>query len=458
MENEIKLKMMIIKTDKTEIIKNDIGLIYKEVDQKKILRTSDEMNFFEFQNIISCDGVIFLYIQVKGATISLLFQDKEDCSKLNQWLIVKIKYNKTNDVSEKLIEESFSVELRKNPDIGFDSKEFLKKEILKLINDYTNGLFYYAPYTMVCQSSGFGKSRACLSLKDEFYIVYCCLRDVSSTGYPKQSALASYLLQTNNYQIKFKCYFNFFIDILNEKSNDLSCIDFFEAYGKQENSKSLRMSNLINEKLLQSNENMSLSEYSGTKPLIFIFDEASIMLSDSYYTMRSVLTDLKTNIFVLFLDTFSNLSLFMPATYRDPSQRISRQEKKVFEPIYLLPNWDVFKNESRIKNIYDTILFKNICSFGRVLWGSWFYTKHNSNNQYESISDVELLKLAIEKLIFGKSETEPFDQNDCLAILSCRIGVIKPKLMSTSQILVAKNMAVCTFVDIEKNIFEIDYP
>lgn len=48
-------------------------------------------------------------------------------------------------------------------------------------------------------------------------------------------------------------------------------------------------------------------------------------------------------------------------------------------------------------------------------------------------------------------------ENECLAVLSCRIGTIKMKRVSTTQDLVAKNMAICTNVDCDNDSFQIEY-
>ncbi|RMZ97042.1 G2 mitotic-specific cyclin cdc13 [Brachionus plicatilis] len=128
----------------------------------------------------------------------------------------------------------------------------------------------------------------------------------------------------------------------------------------------------------------------------------------------------------------------------------------VFQPIYLLPNWDIFLKSA--KNISETVTFDYICSLGRVLWGSWIYTRNNSHEKFKSIDYSELYSAIASKLIGGEHLNKVLSIADCLAILSSRIGIVKPKLISTCQKLVAKNMAVCTYVDTETGRFEIDYP
>lgn len=51
-------------------------------------------------------------------------------------------------------------------------------------------------FTTVCQSSGFGKSKACQNLSKKTYVVFCCLRyENSDSAYPKRSYLAKKLTQ-----------------------------------------------------------------------------------------------------------------------------------------------------------------------------------------------------------------------------------------------------------------------
>ena len=75
------------------------------------------------------------------------------------------------------IENAFKCELKKPAYSNLNSKDYLKLIINNYLKENENVDTYHGPYSVICQSSGFGKSRACLSLKDDFYIVYICLRD-----------------------------------------------------------------------------------------------------------------------------------------------------------------------------------------------------------------------------------------------------------------------------------------
>ena len=248
----------------------------------------------------------------------------------------------------------------------------------------------------------------------------------------------------NNY----KSYFNLFVDLLNVEEKTIGCRVFFETYKQFKNK---QLVDLMNGKLKQSNSYTQLSDYNGEKPLIFVFDESSSLLKSNndresnYFILRRLLCEIQGKVFVLFTDTFTNLSEYIPIK--------SQNHKKVFEPIYLLPTWDLFADYESIKTIKDTTKFENVGQFGRVLWGSLIDTKRNSKGKFKKIKDSELFELVVTKLVGGKNfEKDKIDKNDHIAILSTRLGAVKPsESVSTSHNLVAKNMAVCTYFNINEN-------
>lgn len=322
-------------------------------------------------------------------------------------------------------------------------------------------------YLLLCVNlwfCGFGKTRACEALVDEnFYVVYCCLRKKLSTGFPPLSSLADFLqpIQSDEEILiqKFKSYLNSFIEIVS--SEKIGCRDFFEKYSN--NNKEILV-NLVESKLKLTKKNTQLSVYLGSEPLIFIFDESSSLLDSnstnesSYFILRRVLSQLEGNVFVLFLDTFTNLSEYHPQKTADPSARIVTSQKILFEPIYLLPNWDLFADYNSAQNMNDTVTIENLCRFGRVLWGSLMHTKQHSNGKFACISNDKIYELAISKILGGREwNITKLNDDECLAVASFRIGTIKPRRISTRQDLVAKNMALCTDVSINNDYFEIEY-
>ncbi|CAG8710337.1 6407_t:CDS:2, partial [Funneliformis mosseae] len=88
-------------------------------------------------------------------------------------------------------------------------KNAFKNTLIKPREDYVDVFFrhleqcaniwtpqqFYAPYTSLIQASGTGKSRLLreLAFEKDVFVVYICLRDSESRGYPKRSIIADVL-------------------------------------------------------------------------------------------------------------------------------------------------------------------------------------------------------------------------------------------------------------------------
>lgn len=306
---------------------------------------------------------------------NFLYKKIKDLQKCVEWL------QEENEKKPKTIEEKLIEQLIID---SFEKTATLENRILKIKpEDYifskieyywNNKLKVYGNFTTVCQSSGFGKSRACQNLSKKTYVVYCCLRPQKSyTGYPKRSYLADKLTQvyddeylTRQHFIK---YFNMFVHFLN-LNKSFSYQEFYKKFsnGYDGHSPYVQHKSLkyeINKLELDCPNTDKLIDYQNNEPLIFVFDEASSLLQPNpdikqkyqklkpnYFIMRSLLSELNPDkkVFVLFLDTFSSLSSFMPNKWHDPSKRAS--ESLLIEPIYLLPNWDVYTNTESIQMMH----------------------------------------------------------------------------------------------------------
>ncbi|CAF1119065.1 unnamed protein product, partial [Brachionus calyciflorus] len=351
-------------------------------------------------------------------------------------------------------------------ELHWDSPTYLKEQLIDIMmNDDWYGK-YRGPYAVMEQSNGFGKSRACQGLIEQgFYVVYCCLCEDADYEYPRRSCLADRFFNHSNLEQFYTCYFNAFIDLLN--TTEISSMDFYEKYSERLDGKdSPIVRKLVESKLEDFSNNQNISLYKGSRPLIFIFDEASSLLrvnpnyqnTTTYFDiMRYILPQLRGNIFVLFVNMFTISSNFDEKRDPDPSGRIAYLPLKEMEPIYLLPNWNVYEDEVVIEKIADSVKIENICMYGRPFWGSLVITKIRNREKYSSVAYKALFDLAIHKLTCGKM-TESLNSNDILAVLGCRLGVIQPKSISRRQELVANNMAVCVYVKNSEYLFDIVYP
>ncbi|RNA22315.1 hypothetical protein BpHYR1_034583 [Brachionus plicatilis] len=330
------------------------------------------------------------------------FELVENLHKCVEWL------TQSSTPEDKLISQLFIDSFERFVTLE-NSKLKIKPEdyIFSKIETYwKNNSVIYGFFTTLCQSSGFGKSKACQNLSKKAFVVFCCLRSLNSdTGYPRRSYLADKLTQVypseNLTRQNFTNYFNMFVHFLNQNES-ISYKEFFEKFS---------------------------NGFDGSSP----FDQHQSHINQE----------------------LNNLELNCPQT----NKLIYYQSNKpLIFPIYLLPNWDVHTNIESIRTPQDSLLFENICSFGRPLWGSLCKTKL-SDKKYDQIGLRQLTSLVMKKLVGDSSKTlDQLTDNDALAILSCRLGEIRPLLTSTAQNLIAKNMAVCTYANYEENFFKIEYP
>ena len=89
---------------------------------------------------------------------------------------------------------------------------------------------YYSPYTSMVQVSMSGKTSILMKLGSEgsFFVVYCCLRQLTSSGYPPRSRIATKLLQNDSTWV-FVTYFIACLHYLAEHT-DLSPARFTEMF------------------------------------------------------------------------------------------------------------------------------------------------------------------------------------------------------------------------------------
>ncbi|CAF1049329.1 unnamed protein product [Brachionus calyciflorus] len=363
---------------------------------------------------------------------------------------------------EELLKDSLSKNFKTNLQLELNPSKYLKEQLVEMMKSWNYK--YRGPYAVLEQSNGFGKTKACLGLVDEeCYVVYCNLGDKKSMGYPKRSSIADKFIFDWCSESYYNRYFNAFIDLLN--TTEISCLDFFEKYNELDGHYSKTVEDLVEYQIRNSEYDRSISFYKGIKPLIFVFDEASYLLkvndfrgSKTHFdVLRNTLSKLSNNIFVLFVNMFTISSNFNTKRDLDPSARNAYSSLYELEPIYLLPNWDLYADQVKIEKIDDSVKFENICMYGRPLWGSLLQTWLNSGNKYNSLSYKEWNNLALNGLTGGKM-TESLNSNDILAVVGCRLGVIQPKSISRRQELVANNMAVCVYVKNSEYLFDIVYP
>jgi hypothetical protein len=208
-----------------------------------------------------------------------------------------------------LIEHAFKKDLRKKSCIGLDAGKFLIDEIHEIKRTGGLNFWKYGQFTNICQSDGFGKTKACCSLVNQnCYLVYCSLRDKNSLGYPKRSCLADLFLEEDTpeqLKKKFIAYQNAFIEILNGKEESIQCDEFFKTYEQREDNFFVR--DVVLKKIQEAKDNDMLYDYINRRWLIFVFDDLAAFFRSrstetNFHILRSVLDNGNSKVFTIFVD------------------------------------------------------------------------------------------------------------------------------------------------------------
>lgn len=69
---------------------------------------------------------------------------------------------------------------------------YIEKLLESLTDDQNDETF--SPYTIVAQSSGYGKSRTLDLLSENYFVVYTCLKQMHLTSFPRATRIGSWLM------------------------------------------------------------------------------------------------------------------------------------------------------------------------------------------------------------------------------------------------------------------------
>lgn len=84
-----------------------------------------------------------------------------------------------------------------------------------------------SPYTIIVQSSGYGKSRSFDLLSNDYFIVYTCLKQPHLTSFPRMTRVGSFLLsesERSNFRKNIEAFYAVYIEeitnlAINENKN-----------------------------------------------------------------------------------------------------------------------------------------------------------------------------------------------------------------------------------------------
>lgn len=177
-------------------------------------------------------------------------------------------------------------------DTSVDQSEYVEKKLFAMYKQYqkNNPLrredpkkpFFYSPYTTICQSSGYGKSRTIeLMAKDssKFYIHYCCFRETMHSGFPRKSVYADKLMSASTWRDAEHIVKVYLSALLNSITPELDTEEFYNRFS--------RMSDESEKYQKELNDKISIGASVNwpqrlPKPLLVVFDEAKILIDRTF--------------------------------------------------------------------------------------------------------------------------------------------------------------------------------
>src|SRR5438132_2746844 len=359
---------------------------------------------------------------------------------------------------------------------------------------------YYSAYFALVQASTSGKSSLLYRTGNCVYVVYCCLRDPESGGYPERSIIAknledvegqssgqslakyaAYLYACIEYLTKFDVspeeFLNqqdrqFWLGIKNrmeELQKEWSHIASKDLAGRETEFVS-KLKDLW--KLFLQNSRKISSDQGFSPYVIFAFDEARTLTKrnqgreTAFTFLRQACRCLPTaadngRVIAVFTDTTSQISNFSSVKDKDISFRVTQQGLELFPQFHLLDTVDVNVDVAP-KTICESQDPEFFLRYGLPLWYSLKSAK--DDNGRPILETSKILNIVKSKLVGGldfKKWCEPgrkVQLEEALAVLGCRACIdIAPQSQIASD-MVASYMRLCYYISEDRYTMITNYP
>jgi hypothetical protein len=358
--------------------------------------------------------------------------------------------------------------------------------IQTLVSTWVGSSSLTAPIFVLCNSSGYGKTKILFEYASEHVTLFICLRRPGTNGYPARSITADLLteaIRSNKTQQFLKIYVITAIELINEikklKPELKRECDYaleFRNYQQWINSHEpektqkfieLLKQNLINDKIDERFKNTSSFVFQSKKcDLTVVIDEAHFLnnevLSDNrsfYRHFRQATREAFTGYNIAFVLTSTCSSIF---DFHIGNQNLTESDRttsnRVFPPfceLYLCNQIKPIEYEATLTNycdlnnkkgFYDFVHrrdpFSTFFFYGRPLWASYL-----QQIKLENVTDRALIiEMARKKLIFANDwhDRQNNKQMSSLAILctrTCLTSSFKINSCSLKSSLIARYMA-----------------
>jgi hypothetical protein len=235
--------------------------------------------------------------------------------------------------------------------------------ICRLMRLWSAGKAYYnSPYTALCQSSGYGKSKLLVELGKHFHVFYICLRRPDSSGVPSRTLEVAELLCSGYNTVQQFLIFLRSCVVVAADRNFVDPSSLSKAM-KNETDVTKFWKEVIAQRLDRSidYENALTCLSDASDGVLFVFDEARELLppvedavtgasTTRFHLLRTALHQLvsgQLRHFAIFADTTSCLANFIPKAQYDPSARRVATGINLYPPAFVMPTMGQVKILSR---------------------------------------------------------------------------------------------------------------
>ncbi len=373
--------------------------------------------------------------------------------------------------------------------------KFLHDHLKNLSSIYRSDQKYYAAFSGLIQSSGFGKTKLCLDLLKDHPGIYFVFRKDGQTGVPR---MAKWMTQFLDYvkgaevddlaedsacandstpgrflialKIVLETYKSFIVERITanvDKSDILDEICLFLSEGSMLKSVQSKLFSEIRfdsplmtfSQVTTELKNLleSISDSLGEKdfPFLLFLDELDIFIfgessgkarAKGLNIVRRALhcLDTETLLFTLAIGTNSDALDYTPEINDNSLRDVTRQH--ILPPFILSGNWDIFSTSVPYKEIIinqnlltNPAMFNVLASFGRPLWSSCRLD--------------QVVAIAKAKLKNGSSESG----GALLALLLVRGNLSVNVHHTLARTLIRSYMAIVNYVSTDANDMKIGY-
>lgn len=354
---------------------------------------------------------------------------------------------------------------------GEKALNHFKDFVDKVIMDYPlRPTIYHSLHFSFVQSSCTGKSRLVLeSGRSKMHVLYCCLRDRLSSGYPlgnqkvlgffdynnDERSMKDFLIHVYLYFCKLQANSDETFPLASREGGDVKFAAVWDDI--------LREYDIMSRKAKDDLENAfkSLQNNKDAPVLLLAIDEASALFRPSstedksvLMVMRSALRKLQsTKLLLVFIDTLSTIVHLQPSICIDPSERPDLPFD-IVPPFYEMLTFNCNPANFHHKMGREAEIVAAF-SYGRPVWHAYFF--QNIKNRVFSATLGWALDFAKLKLSFSNRPERSLYSEAAFAVAAVRFGIYGVTNPALATLLMYRYMGVGMYFGEDRMKMQVEY-